>query len=329
LVKELVLAFWKRSEQRYKTADGKPARELEHIQVSIRPVRELYGETPVSEFGPVAFEAVRAQLIAKGLALKTISHRMSRVRRMFRWGSAHGLVPADTHHRLEAVDPLERDREGVRDTDPVEPVSRVHVDVVLPHVQPAIQTMVELQWLSGMRPGEVIRMTTGAIDRSRSPWIYKPRRHKTARLGAVREICLGPKAQLLLQPWLKADPDAPLFSPVESVRSLNAEKRKNRKTPMTPSQAARRPKKLPKRAPRQWFGTDSYGKAIRRACVKAGVPIWGPNRLRHSFATAVRHLPNGGLEASQVLLGHAKADVTQVYAVRNRALAEQVIQRIG
>jgi site-specific recombinase XerC len=36
-----------------------------------------------------------------------------------------------------------------------------------------------------------------------------------------------------------------------------------------------------------------------------------------------------GLEAAQVLLGHAKADVTQVYAERDLTLAKQVAAKIG
>jgi len=36
-----------------------------------------------------------------------------------------------------------------------------------------------------------------------------------------------------------------------------------------------------------------------------------------------------GLEAVQVLLGHSRADVTQVYAERNEALAVTVASKIG
>ena len=54
---------------------------------------------------------------------------------------------------------------------------------------------------------------------------------------------------------------------------------------------------------------------------------WAPNQLRHTFATEVRKVH--GLEAAQVLLGHARADVTQVYAERNLALAARVANMIG
>jgi integrase len=66
---------------------------------------------------------------------------------------------------------------------------------------------------------------------------------------------------------------------------------------------------------------------VRRACKKADVPIFSPNRIRHLFATQVRK--EYGLEAAQVLLGHAKADVTQVYAETNRAKGQEVMREIG
>ena len=54
---------------------------------------------------------------------------------------------------------------------------------------------------------------------------------------------------------------------------------------------------------------------------------WSPNRLRHSAATAIRQ--RFGLEAAQVTLGHASADVTQVYAERDSAKAAKVMRLIG
>jgi site-specific recombinase XerC len=54
---------------------------------------------------------------------------------------------------------------------------------------------------------------------------------------------------------------------------------------------------------------------------------WQPNQLRHAFATRVRKVH--GLEAAQVLLGHARADVTQVYAERNEQLAAAIAVVMG
>ena len=54
---------------------------------------------------------------------------------------------------------------------------------------------------------------------------------------------------------------------------------------------------------------------------------WSPKRLRHSAATGIRK--EFGLEAAQVFLGHASADVTQVYAERDRNLVADIARELG
>jgi integrase len=55
--------------------------------------------------------------------------------------------------------------------------------------------MIELQCLSGMRPGEVAIMRGYDLDTSGKLWIYVPGRHKTEHHEKDRRIHLGPKAQ--------------------------------------------------------------------------------------------------------------------------------------
>jgi site-specific recombinase XerC len=54
---------------------------------------------------------------------------------------------------------------------------------------------------------------------------------------------------------------------------------------------------------------------------------WSPNRLRHAVATEIRR--QFGVEAAQVVLGHSRADVTQVYAERDWQKAQDVMKAIG
>ena len=75
------------------------------------------------------------------------------------------------------------------------------------------------------------------------------------------------------------------------------------------------------------YKVTAFGYAVRKAADRAGVPHWHPNQLRHLFATEVRK--EYGLEAAQVLLGHSRADVTQVYAERDETLAASVAAAIG
>jgi integrase len=81
------------------------------------------------------------------------------------------------------------------------------------------------------------------------------------------------------------------------------------------------------RAGQSPYRAHSYSKAINRACKRAGVSPWTPLQLRHTAATNIRR--HYGLEAAQVILGHSRADVTQIYAERDMAKAEQIIAAIG
>jgi integrase len=60
---------------------------------------------------------------------------------------------------------------------------------------------------------------------------------------------------------------------------------------------------------------------------KKAIPRWSPNQLRHAAASEIRK--NFGLEAAQVVLGHRKADTTQIYAERDLAKAADIMREVG
>jgi integrase len=68
-------------------------------------------------------------------------------------------------------------------------------------------------------------------------------------------------------------------------------------------------------------------KSIDIGCERAKVPHWAPGMLRHSSATAIRK--RFGLEGSQVILGHAKADTTEIYAELDSDRARQIARAVG
>ena len=148
------------------------------------------------------------------------------------------------------------------------------------------------------------------------------------------------------------------FAPTEAAKRRREARHSARKTPLscgnTPGSNC---KPAPKRRPKDRYTKDAYNRAIQRGCEAAfGMPqelrripkktpkdekkrlqklaaqwrakhCWSPNQLRHAAASSVRR--QFGLEAAQVVLGHAKADVTQVYAERDQALAAEVMGKIG
>jgi integrase len=66
-----------------------------------------------------------------------------------------------------------------------------------------------------------------------------------------------------------------------------------------------------------------------KKALKAGVqiPHWHPHQLRHSLATEIRK--KYGIEAAQIALGHARADVTEVYAEKNMEIAKKIAREMG
>lgn len=110
------------------------------------------------------------------------------------------------------------------------------VDALRPHVCRQVRAMVELQPLSGRRPGEVCIIRTCDQDVSGA---YKPNSHKTEHHGKSRTVFLGPKAQIILCDWIRAELKADLVSPVEAERERKDALRAARKTRVQPSQTDR------------------------------------------------------------------------------------------
>jgi integrase len=274
-------------------------------------------------------------MVDSGLSRGVVNHRVNKIKRLFKWAVSEELLPSSVCEGLRTVAGLIYGRTTARETEPIKPIEKQWVDAVLPYVSPPVAAMIQVHWLAGMRACEVVLMRPGDIDMTGEIWIYEPHVHKNRWRNHRRLIPLGPQAQAILRPFLDRPATEYMFSPREGEAARNAERRRNRKTPMTPSQAKRRPKRNPKRAKRSRYDTHSYHWAILYGIRKANknrdgqppVPHWCPLQIRHSRATEVRK--HRGLEAAQVALGHKHANVTEVYAERNLALAIQIAMESG
>lgn len=323
---ELLLAYIRFADGYYRKA-GVPTGEADNIRYAVRPLRRLYGPTNAGEFGPLALKVVRQSMIEAGLCRNEINRRTRHVIRVFGWGVENELIPPSVHHGLKAVKPLGKDRSPARESDPVKPVSDKFVDAIRPFVARQVWAMIELQRLSGMRPGEATIMRTIDLDMSGPIWEYIPGRHKTEHHGKARQIYFGPRAQAVLKPWLRADRSVYLFSPAEAQEERRAGRRRDRRSPITPSQQARKRKPKPARTPRERYDTNSYRHAVIAGCRKAKIDPWHPNQLRHNAATWLRK--EFGLDVARVILGHSSSAVTEVYAEVDREKALSVMAKVG
>lgn len=325
-IAELSLGFLSHAESYYAN-NGETTSEYTCLKDAIRPLHELYSHTQAEDFGPLALKAVRERMIERGWSRQYINRQVNRIRRMFKWGVENELVPATVLQAIKAVAPLKQGRTEAPETKPVKPVPDELVDAILPYVSRQVAAMINLQRLTGARPGEVVLIRPCDIEKLDEVWIYRPERHKTQHHGIEREIYLGPQAQAVLAPFLDRPAEIYCFSPIEAEAERSEARRKKRKTPLTPSQAARQKAAAPGRAKRPRYDTGSYRRAITYGIKKAGVPKWHPNQLRHSCGTRTRR--QFGLDAAQVILGHSKCDVTQVYADVDREKAISIAARNG
>lgn len=342
VIVELFARYWEYAKGYY-VKDGRPTDEQGALLLAMRPLRKLFGEIPARQFTPLKLEAVRNAMIEMDWCRKYINASVDRIRRMFRWAVAKELLNETVYRALTALPGLKAGRCNARESLPVRPVPQAHIESILPLVSPQVQAMIEIQLLTGMRPGEVVIMRGCDLDMSGKCWMYIPERHKTEHMGRERQIHIGPKAQEIIKEYLKPELSAHLFTPSDAEAIRNQKRRAGRQTPMTPSQAKRRPKKHPQRPKGEQYTVASYRRAIRRACERADklahkndpkipgetvvVPQWHPNQLRHNAATRLRK--EFGIEVARVILGHHSALVTEIYAEQDRTVAADIMAKVG
>jgi integrase len=360
-VVEVLAAFWRHCKSYY-VKNGKCTNEVDAFKLIIRDIRRLYGDQAAEQFGPKALKAVRQQWIDRGQSRPTVNKNMRRLTRIFKWAVSEELIPPTVHQALSTVPGLKKGRCDVPEPAPIEPVDLKVVERTISDLPRIVASMVRLQLLTGMRPGEVCILRPCDIDRSGDVWEYKPDSHKTEHHGRFRIIFIGPEAQAVLSPYLLRDSTSHCFSPSDNMKEYLAAKHGQRRVPLS---CGNRPgtnrQSAPKKQPGNRYDPGSYRRVIHRACDRAFQPPeslqkcddetikqwhsrltavqlkelkawqsaqrWSPNQLRHTAATTIRK--KFGLEAAQVILGHAAADVTQVYAERDADKARDVARQIG
>ena len=307
---QLCAEYWRHCKTYY-VKNGKPTDEQAGVKAAFRFIKANYAKTFAKDFGPLALEAVREQMVQSGNARRYINQNVGRIKRMFRWGVSRELLPVEVYQALATVPGLKRGKTQARETAPILPIESDIVETTLEHAAKLLDDMIRFQLLTGCRPGEVCTIKPVEVDRTEDVWRYSPGSHKMEHKGRQRVILIGPQARAILLPYLLRDATKPCFLG-------------RNKTPLN---------------------SRGYAKRINNACDKA-FPApphikrdaaklkawrkrhrWAPNRLRHSRATEIRKLY--GLEAAQVVAGHSQADTTQIYAERDIEKAAKIMSEIG
>jgi integrase len=338
---EVISLYWNFA-QTYYVRDGKPTSELEGMKSALKPLKELYGRTLASKFGPLSLKAVRQQMIDSQLCRNEVNKRVGRIKRFFRWAISEELVAPIVIQGLNTVQGLRRGRTEAKESPRVKPVPEDVIHRTVPYMLKPVRAMVLMQLYTGMRPGEVVLMRPCDIDQTENVWVYTPERHKNDWREQRREIPLGPKTKSILAEFMDRPADDYLFKPEEATSEKSqrqfTEHRHLRTTKIYPCEERAKQKRKEKRENTikrsfcSHYDPNSYRRAIVYGIQRAQkfgeqIPHWHPHQIRHTRATEVRRLY--GLEASQACLGHARADVTEIYAEKNQQLAIKVAAQIG
>lgn len=351
-VNELLLAYDDHAQTKYPP----PSRELEAIRPVIRAVRELFGEKPAADLGPLDLRTIRQSWINAGLARPTINKKTRRVIEIWDFAHEFELLPETCLGRLKTVKTLRERQSSAKEGKTVRAVPIADYLATLPHVLPPVRAMLQLLFLTGARTGEIRCLRNGDVDRDQTPWRYSPKRHKTAHRGHERAIFFGPKAREVLAPWLdETAPDDFVFSPAKAVRKLRDSLKRDRRSDRRRTKAAASKRRQAqreriakggkatprsRRLPGDNYRRHSIGNAVRRACRDHAIPSWHPHQLRH--ACKDRLCAIAGLEAwraikgesavseeAQRTLGHARISTTARYGTVNFNIAAQPMEQYG
>ncbi|QEL21092.1 tyrosine-type recombinase/integrase [Limnoglobus roseus] len=296
----------------YRLSDGEPSDETENNERSWAPLLALFPEALIVSLTKKNYTAVREEMIRRGWCRKLITQRWGRILRGLKWLAAEEYIPDATV--LAATLPrLQPYRSAAPETEPVKPVPLADVRATQKYLRPFVAAMVELQLLTGMRPGEVRKLrlcdlvweeTATGCGGGRRLVALRLGRHKTIHRGKVRLIPLSGSASELLTPYALSskDADAVLFSPAAAPDT-----------------------------PKRWRNVTllsrcAYADTIRFAAQRAGVAQWSPGQIRHLVATVTRK--NINLDAARALLGHSSPTTTLIYAERDEAIARAAVEAL-
>lgn len=257
------------------------------IKGAIKIARELYGDTDAAEFGPLRLRTVREAMVRKGWSRSFVNKEIKRLRMVLRWAVGWEMLPRTIVDALGDVKPLAAGDSEAPESIPRKAISAADIQAVKAMLCERHRDLVDLMLMTGCRSGELLSLTTGMIDRTGEIWRTDLERHKTRHQGKSRTLFYNPTAQMILRKYLQADPDVRLFT----------------------------------------LRGDTFSKAVKVACVKAGVPVFTPHWLRHTVATKLAD--EVGIEGAQRLLGHSQAAMTRHYSQAAERQAVAAVNRLG
>lgn len=220
----------------------------------IRLLRQTFGDTAAAEFGPLRLRVLRDAMIAgdaqadpprKPWSRYTCNRQTKRVRAIFRWAAGWELIPVTVVTALQAVRSLSVGESVAEESAPRLAVPQADIDAVRATLRQRHRDVLDLLLLTGARPGELLGLKVGDIDRTGDVWRADLKSHKSTHKGKRRTLFFNATAQAILRRYL---------SPKATGLILKVRR-------------------------------DNFSPTLKRACIRAKVTPFVPHQLRHTVAT--------------------------------------------
>ncbi len=286
---------------------GKDHHEVREIGRVILVMTRIHGRTNAAAFGANELEEIRDSMIDgswrtekeladlrkqkrhAGWCRSQINKQVTRIRRVWRWAEKRGLVPRGSWEHLRTLEPLGAHVPGVRQKPKRKAVDWDRVSAAMEHTPAVVAAMLELQWFTGMRPSELVKIQTSLIDRDgpEGCWLYRIEHDKNDwREGreTPAPVVLGPESQRILAPW------------------IDATKRRKEDWIFPPA----------KRGKRRIYTVAAYARAISRACELAKIERFTPYQVRHARKREVTRV--AGLDGARAILRQSSLETTAQYS---------------
>ena len=176
----------------------------------LRHVTRRHKNTLAGELTVADIEKIKTQMIEDGYQARTINIMITAVKRLYNWGRKQGLIRDNPLGGLEHVS--KHVNAPKRPKDRHLPLDRALEYIEVLRNSPPVGEMAEMLLLTGMRIGELTRVTWGDIDFEQH--MIRLERHKTSEhTGRPRIVPLCKRALEILRAQAREDVDAeePVF----------------------------------------------------------------------------------------------------------------------
>lgn len=334
---------------------------VDRLKVWLQPLIDLCDTLPAAALSPQLLKAVRSTM-AEGRPADPVTKTKARrawtrkycnqavqgIVRMYKWAASEGLIPVAAWQALTTVEGLRKGFCTAKESGVRHPITQEELDAVRGSLPSPVMAALEVMFLCGARPSEVLNLKPADIDRAGDVWRAELVKHKTANKGKTRTLHFGPKAQRVLQPYLLRPADAYLFNPAESAKEMIDRHHAARKThPSTGNNLGTNRVAKPEVVPGDHYVHTAFRRCVaraidrinrdraeknveRKAAGETEAPMlrqFCPYEARHAGLTNARK--NAGPETAQAVGDHARLDMTEHYAGVSSDLAVAYMAKHG